>query len=437
MLFLQQFLSSQYLLLPEDPGIYQFLDNKGKILYVGKAKNLKNRVSSYFHSSTNLYGKTAFLVSLVNKIRIIPVESEIEALLLEANLIKKYSPKYNIRLTDGKAYPLIRITAKAEYPAVVTARRVEDKNSVYFGPFPNSSAVRSVLRILRKTFGYQSTQNHQKTICLYHHLGLCPCASVYKTDEAKKEYKKTIAHIIDFLDGKTKKVIKELEKERNSYTKNELFEEALQIQKKIDQIVYITQPLHKPFEYETNPNLKIDLRIEEMQSLQDILSQHGVKTDFPKRIECYDNSNFQGSNPTSSMVVLTDGEIDKSQYRKFKIRTVEGPNDFASMREVLSRRLKHTEWDYPDLIVIDGGKGQVSAAKEAMQQFSTFNSQFSILPLIGLAKRDEIIITSDLKEIRLPKSSPALRLVMRIRDEAHRFAITFHRKLRSKNALAG
>lgn len=412
--------------MPEDPGVYQFLDKTGEILYVGKAKNLKNRVSSYFNSPKTLLGKTAILVPQVEKIKIIPVESEIEALLLEANLIKKHMPKYNIRLTDGKAYPLIRITVKEEYPAVLTARRMEDKKSVYFGPYPNSTAMRSVLRTLRKIFGYQSTLNHQKTVCLYNHIGLCPCASVYKTAEAKKEYKKTIYHIINFLEGKTKKVIKELEKERDSYAKKELFEKAAEMQKQIDQILYITQSSHKPFEYETNPNLKTDLRYQEMESLQKILNSYGVGVALPQRIECYDNSNFQGTNPTSSMVVLTVGEIDKSQYRKFKIKSVKGPNDFASMQEVFQRRLRHSEWPMPDLFIVDGGKGQISSAKGVLENLGIN------IPLVGLAKREETIITSDFQEIHIKRSDPALQLVMRIRDEAHRFAITFHRKLRSK-----
>ena len=407
---------------------------------MGKAKNLKNRVSSYFTPGADIYGKTAILVSQVDKIKIIPVESEIEALLLEISLIKKYSPKYNINLKDGKLYPLIRITHKDDYPAILTARRPDDKKSLYFGPFPSSSAMRSVLRTLRKMFGYQSTQNHSNRFCLYYHLGLCPClpaiaalsrkqagTSVYKTEEAKKAYKKTIRHIVDFLDGKTKKVLKELEKERNRYAKQEQFEQAASVQKQIDYIIYVTQPTHKPFEYETNPNLKTDLRTMEMESLQKILSDHGVQINLPQRIECYDNSNFQGTNPTSSMVVLTDGEMDKSQYRKFKIRSVKGPNDFASMQEVFHRRLNHAEWPLPDLFIVDGGKGQVSSAKEVLDSLGIS------IPLVGLAKREETIITSNLEEIHLKKSDPALQLVMRIRDEAHRFAITFHRKLRSKN----
>lgn len=395
-------------------------------MYVGKAKNLKNRVSSYFASGVRLVGKTAILVEQVEKINVIPVESEIEALLLEANLIKKYSPKYNIKLTDGKAYPLIRITNKHAYPAVLTARRPDDPHSLYFGPFPSSTSVRSVLRLLRKIFSYQSTENHQKTICLYNHIGLCPCASVYNTIDAKKSYKKTIRHIIDFLNGNTKKVLKDLETERDMYAKSELFEQAAATQRQIHEILYITQPIHAPFEYETNPNLKTDLRMQEMVSLQHILQNYGVSLPLPRRIECYDNSNFQGSNPTASMVVLTDGEIDTSQYRRFKIKTVHGPDDFASMKEIFRRRLNHDEWQYPDLFIVDGGKGQISAAKEVLDAMNIE------IPLVGLAKREETIITSDFQEIHLQRNDPALQLVMRIRNEAHRFAITFHRKLRSK-----
>ena len=414
--------------MPDNPGVYQFLDTKGTVLYVGKAKNLKNRVSSYF-TSGELAPKTAVLVSQVKNIRIIPVESEIEALLLEASLIKKYAPKYNIRLTDGKAYPLIRITVKDTYPAVLTARRPEDPKSVYFGPFPSSNTVRSVLRLLRRIFPYHSTLNHPKKPCLYHHLDLCPCIPAFDTDETRKLYKKTISHILDFLDGNTSKVLKDLEKERDNESKVEHYEEAGKMQKQIDNINFITHPVHKPFEYETNPNLKEDLRYKEMLSLQTILNTHGLEVALPTRIECYDNSNIQGTNPTSSMVVLTNGAIDKSQYRKFKIKQVKGPNDFASMKEVLSRRFKHTEWPFPDLLIVDGGKGQISSAAEVLDELG-LNT-----PLVGLAKREETIITRDFQEIRLKKSEPALQLVMRIRDEAHRFAITFHRKLRSKSTF--
>lgn len=395
---------------------------------MGKAKNLKNRVSSYFTNPASLLGKTAILVPQVEKIKTIIVESELEALLLEANLIKKYDPKYNINLKDGKAYPLIRITAKLQYPSVLTARRMDDPKSLYFGPYPNVMSMRRVLRLLRRIFPYQSIPNHPKKICLYYHLGLCPCLPAFPDKTYQKEYKRTIHHLVDFLNGKTKKVIKELEKERNIASKKENFETAAHIQKQLDAIAYVTQPIHQPFEYETNPNLSSDLRYQEMKELQNVLAEYNVMIDLPTRIECYDISNIQGTNPTASMVVLTNGEVDKSQYRKFKMRT-KGPNDFAMMQEVLTRRLKHDEWDMPQLFIVDGGKGQISSARKILDELEVTT------PLVGLAKREETIITSDFQEISLSKRSPALQLVMRIRNEAHRFAITFHRKLRSKGTF--
>lgn len=412
--------------MPHVPGVYQFLNANGEILYVGKAKDLKNRVSQYFANPTLLIGKTKILVSQITTIRTIPVASELESLLLEAALIKKYMPKYNIRLTDGKAYPLIRITTKSEFPSVLTARRMEDKKSTYFGPYPSATSMRHVLKILRKIFPFQSVLHHPKKICLYHHLGLCPCPPTFTTSEQKKEYTKTLKHIAKFLGGDVKDVVKDLERERDLCSKEENFEKAAIVQKQLDAVTRVTQPFHNPFEYVTNPNFLHDVREEEMKSLQEILAKHNVIVRIPRRIECYDNSNFQGTNPTSSMVVLTNGEVDKSQYRKFKIRTVKGPNDFDSMKEVLTRRFKHTEWPFPDLLVVDGGKGQVGAARKVLEVLDLD------IPLTGLAKREEILITSDFEEIRLPKSSKALQLIMKIRDEAHRFAITFHRKLRGK-----
>ncbi len=415
--------------MPQDPGVYLFLDEKDNILYVGKAKQLRNRVASYFANASILTGKTAVLVSQVKKIRIVIVESELESLLLEANFIKKFQPKYNIRLTDGKAYPLIRITIKDPFPAVLTARRPEDPSSWYFGPYPNVKAMRMVLRLIRRVFPFHSIAHHSPKICLYNHIGLCPCVPASPTVEMKKTYKKTLRHIADFLEGNTKKVIKDLEEEREEASKNENYEKASGIQKQIDAIHIITSPVHKPFEYETNPNLRTDLREEEMKHLQHVLAAHEVYIDIPKRIECYDISNIQGANATGSMVVLTEGEIDTSQYRKFKISTP-GPNDFAMMAEMMKRRLKHVEWPYPNLFIVDGGKGQISSAKAVLDDYGI------TIPLVGLAKREETIITTEGKEIHLPKSSKALRLVMKIRDEAHRFAITYHKKLRSKAALS-
>lgn len=356
----------------------------------------------------------------------VTVASEIESLLLEANYIKKYNTPYNIRLADGKAYPLIRITIKDEYPKVLIARRTDDRKSLYFGPFPNAGAMKLVLKTIRHIFPFQSVLHHQKRACLYYHLGLCPCPEVFKD----KEYKKTIKQIIHFLEGKTKVVLRDLEKQRDKVAKNEEFEIAEILQKKIDAMKLIVYPVHTPLEYDTNPNLLSDIRKREIDNLMEELTKKGTAVSSLKRIECYDISNISGTNAVGSMVVFTNGEKNSSEYRRFKIyQTQKVPNDFAMMQEVLQRRIKHTEWPYPDLIIVDGGKGQISSATKVLDE------QHLDIPLIGLAKREETIITSDFKEIKLPKNTPALFLMMRIRDEAHRFAITYHRKLRSKLAL--
>lgn len=372
------------------------------------------------------------MVSQIKQIRTIIVSSEIEALLLEANYIKKHKPKYNIRLIDGKNYPLIRISIE-KYPKILVARRTDDKKSVYFGPFPNATAMKLVLKTIRKIFPYQSVTNHAKKICLYYHLGLCPCPPVFASDEFQKEYKKTIRHIVDFLNGNTKKIIRDLIKERGALSKNEEFEKANILQNKINAIEVITGPFYKNvFDLDVNPNFLQDLRKKEISDLKEILNKNNVRVINLKRIECFDISNISGTNATGSLVVFTNGEKDSGWYRRFRIRLNKGPDDFAMIQEVLKRRLNHPEWPYPDLIIVDGGKGQVASALKVLtiKQFNNI-----MIPVIGLAKREEIIITSSFKEIVLPKDSDALKLIMRIRDEAHRFAITYHRKLRSTTSF--
>ncbi|MEK7534327.1 MAG: GIY-YIG nuclease family protein [Patescibacteria group bacterium] len=429
-------------------------------MYVGKAKSLKKRVSSYFTNLNLLSPKTKILISKIKKIKTISVASEIEALLLEANYIKKYKPKYNVRLTDGKAYPLIRITVD-KYPKVLIARKAQDKKSIYFGPFPNAQALRLVLKTVRKIFPFQSTINHQKKLCLYYHLGLCPCPEVV----GNKEYRSNINHLITFLNGKTKKVVKDLKKERDNLSKLEEFEKAALIQKKLDAIKLITNPAYNQFDHKVNPNLTQDTLDNQLSSLRCLLSQNGIHAEKLERIECYDISNIQGKSATGSMVVFINGDKDSSLYRRFKIKNFYPvPNDFAMIKEVIGRRLNHKEWPMPDLIIVDGGKGQVSSALMALKE------KGMQIPVIGLAKREETIIIplslnrhsgkrgtsasrvsfnyterrdsgvvnapqnddrASFVEIFLPKDSPVLHLTQRIRDEAHRFAIFYHRKLRS------
>lgn len=397
---------------------------------MGKAKNLKNRVSSYFTNKKHLGSKTSALVSHIEKIKVVLVGSELESLLLEANFIKKYQPKYNIRLTDGKMYPLIKITDKDLIPKVLISRQADDKNSSYFGPYPNSGAMKLVLKTIRKIFPYESALNHPKRICLYNHIGLCPCLEAKNNKELQKKYKKTIKYIKTFLEGNSRKVIKDLEKERGMASQGEDFEKAAGFQKKIDAINLITNPATKPVDYETNPNLISDIRHQELKALKKTLNVYGLNIKKLERIECYDISNTQGHQATGSMVVFTNGEKDSKWYRRFKMRQSGTPNDFAMHQETLNRRLNHNEWPRPDLLVIDGGKGQVSATMKILK-----DTGLSI-PLIGLAKREETIVLPDGKLVQLDKNSPAMLLLRRIRDEAHRFAINYHKKLRSKTFLA-
>lgn len=327
---------------------------------------------------------------------------------------------------DGKSYPFIRITIKEKYPKVLYARRIYDKNSLYFGPYPNIGVVRQILKTVRRIFPYQSTQSHPKRPCLYYHLGLCPCPEVFND----KTYRKNIRYIINFLRGKTKKVLLDLKKEREKYVLKEEFEKADLSQKKINAIFKITSPIYKPYYYEINPNLTSDIRENEINTLIDILNKEGLNLKFLKRVECFDISTIGGKFATGGMVVFINGEKRTSEYKRFRIRIkTPNSNDYIMMSEVIKRRLDHKEWDFPDLLIVDGGKGQVSIVLKTLKEKNLR------IPVIGLAKRLESITLADFKQINLDHSSPALHLIMRIRDEAHRFAITYHRKLRANYLL--
>lgn len=367
------------------------------------------------------------MVSRIKKIKTYETYSEINSLILEANLIKKYKPEFNVKLTDDKSYPKIKITIKDKYPKILISRKEDDKNAIYFGPYPNATALRFVLKTVRKIFPFQSVLNHQKKVCLYHHLGLCPCPEVLKD----KNYKSgSVKQVIRFLKGQNSKIIKDLEKERNRLSKNEEFEKALIIQKKIDSINLIVNPSYTMFDYETNPNLSDDLRNYEINELLNLLNLHKLNLKKLERIECYDISNMGRESTVGSMVVFINGYSSKNDYRKFKIKGIYAKqDDFFSLSEIINRRLNHTEWTYPDLIIVDGGKGQVSSAKKILK-----NKKIEI-PIIGIAKRYETVILPNLQEINLNNDSKALLLLKRIRDEAHRFAITYHKKIRGISFL--
>ncbi len=407
--------------IPHRPGVYLFKDSDGQVIYVGKAIDLYHRVASYFQASrppaTSV--KTLTLVENISSVETIVVESELEALILEANLIKKYLPRFNVRLTDDKDYLYIKVT-KEPFPRILTSRKHDLEGALrVFGPFPSSRTVRDTLKAFRKVFPWCSQPSK---VCFHYHLGLCPgpCAGVIN----QEDYQKIIQQFIKFLDGKKDELVKELTEEMTGFAKDQQFEKAAKLKKTLEGISYLTAPQRTSL-YLENPNLLEEEKMLAIFKLQKILNLPKK----PKRIEGYDISNIQGREATGSMVVLTNGEIDKSQYRKFKIHLSGRPNDVAMMKEVLRRRIKHQDWPLPDLVIVDGGRGQAKAAS------SIIHHTYYQLPIYGLAKRLEWLYPPEGEIIKLPKSNPALKLLQKIRDEAHRFAITYHRQLHQKTVL--
>lgn len=416
-------------LIPHKPGIYIYKDKKGTVIYIGKAVDLFSRVSSYFNNTWKDV-KTAKLVENISSAQTIIVESEIEALILEANMIKKFMPLYNIRLTDDKDYLYVVVTDE-EFPKVLTARKKDlIKVKKWFGPYPSATIVKTTLKKLRRVFPWCSGKYYVSSIkyqgkrkaCFYYHIGQCPGACVGEISH--EDYMKIIRRFTKFLDGKKKELLEELTDEMEQFSKDLKFEEASKIKKIIEGINYITAPT-KITNYLVNPNFLEDLNQNSLVELQRDLNL----PELPVRIEAYDISNLSGKEATGSMVVLTNGEIDKSQYRRFKIRVSGKPNDVGMHKEMMQRRLKHAEWLFPQLILVDGGRGQSHAIAQLCNQ-SGFN-----IPVFGLAKRMEWIYPPEGEIIKLPKKNLGLRLLQKIRDESHRFAITYHRKLRAKAFL--
>lgn len=404
-------------MIPRKPGVYIFKGKTGNILYVGKAIDLHSRVNSYKHSGDS---KTKILYAKTAKTETIVVESELEALLLEANLIKKYLPPFNVRLTDDKDYLYIAVT-KEDFPRIITARK-NNLPKKFWGPFPSSRTIRETLKSFRKVFPWCSASQGdalQHKPCFYYHLKLCPgpCAGVI----SKQDYNKIISRFSKFMDGKKDQLIADLTAEMKQFSEKQKFEEAARIKKVIEGVLYLTQA-NRTRLYLENPNF---LEQESKIALVELQKDLNLKK-LPERIEGYDISNISGKEATGSMVVLTNGEIDKSLYRKFKIRITGRPNDVGMHKEMLRRRLKHQEWPMPDLIIVDGGRGQAKAAKFEIQ-----NSKFKI-PLFGLAKKMEWLYPPEGDVVKLSKKSPALKLLQKLRDEAHRFAINYHRKLHGK-----
>lgn len=445
--------------LPETAGIYVFWNESGRPLYIGKANNLKRRIDSYL--TTNLSTKTSKMITETEKFSFIRVNSELEALLLEARLIKKNQPKYNFTLRDDKHPLYIKIT-KEMYPRVITARKIEENSPsggqtlAFFGPFPSSRNVRAVLRMIRKIFPY-SDHKLSKRGCLYSQIGLCyPCPSEIeklksenKKEELREIYLDNIRLIKGVFNGRIKFVRRGLTKKMKHFAEEEKFEQAAKVRSQIEKLDYITQPVIPIARFLKNPNLIEDIRDEELKELTKILSGHMDIISGLTRIECYDVAHLSGESPTASMVTFIKGEPDKSLYRHFRISLPagkagqkKGQDDIASLKEVAKRRVKYfSSWGTPDLIIVDGGKNQVSALLEVL---STYR-----IPIVGLAKRKETLVIP--KKVRGANlyhpsggfiltpltSGPARNLVQRIRDEAHRFARRYHHKLIKKGLIPG
>jgi excinuclease ABC subunit C len=503
--------------LPNSPGIYKYFDADNTLIYVGKAINLKNRVRSYF-SGHDHSPKTQVLVSKIDHLETIVVQSEVDALLLETNLIKEYRPRYNIILKDDKSHLYIKITLYEDLPRVSTCRQTDiaqDPKATYFGPFPSSATVKQTLRYLRRVFPYMA--RHQPPLAgrrrppqsyFYYNMPLGPVDAVID----QKAYRQQIFQLIHFLEGKRLQVADELTRAMKAAAKRLDFEQAGLIKQQLDGITYVSQASIRPELYLANPELMADKRQAGLQQLAEALSPYFVDQELGpsdysplRRIECSDISNTSGQQAVGSMVVFEDGQAEKSHYRKFRIKRSDAPNDFAMLQEVLRRRFKRLATAQsnqsdskadasfsarPDLIIVDGGKGQLSSALIALAELSLD------IPIAGLTKREEELVvaqkadlagqalvskgvqhtdransetryskleTHSLKAnrsaahasfartadeattqtkmelnyvtIRLARGSEALFLIQRIRDEAHRFAITYHRKLRDQQFL--
>ena len=383
---------------PDLPGIYIIRDKNSRPLYIGKASSLKRRVLSYFQRPQET--RIEQMLSQVAKIDTQKTDSVIEALFLENDLIKKYKPKYNVKLKDDKTFLGIFISDE-EWPRVMPARITQKlPKGEFYGPFPSAGQVREALQIIRKIFPFRvSCIPMSGKACFEYHLGQCPGVCAGKVE--KKDYQKTIRQIRLFLKGKKRSVISEIEKDMRRAAKNMDFEKAAKLRDKIFALKHIQD---------------VALVAEENML---------YPQDIPARIEAYDISNIAGAFSVGSMVVFSEGLIDKSQYRKFKIKSFEGSDDVRALKEILNRRLNRTEWPMPDLIIIDGGKGQVGGVQEILK------SRRLNIPIVGIAKgvnrdKNELIGAENLSFDK--------KLLLRVRDEAHRFALEYYR-LRHRKSI--
>jgi excinuclease ABC subunit C len=440
-------LSAKLKELPKQPGVYFYKDSAGNIIYVGKAAVLRNRVRQYFQVSRTRDPKTEALIAEIADIDWMVVDSEIEALFLEAEMIRRYLPRYNILLRDDKALSYIRIDYDSSYPTVSTTRRPLDDGARYFGPYFSTQAVRQALKLLRKVFPFATKRPvGQKRASLHYHLGLDPGLEEGKT--ALEDYRANLRKLIAIIEGKRSAIITELEADMKRAAKAQNYEQAAKLRNQL----FSLQNLNKQVIFSDKEFLDIS-KDHALNELVNLLSMPA----FPRRIEGYDVSHMQGSDVVASMVVFTNGASDKAEYRKFKTKQDKN-DDFYNMNETLKRRLSEKNrkaWGLPNLVLIDGGKGQLDAAIQARDERG-----YSQIPFIGLAKREEQIViqkdhsgvklheptlhqlggfvseSNDFLLVNLPHSTNLVKLLQRIRDESHRFAVSYHSVLKVKRQTA-
>lgn len=410
-----------YLNLPKSPGVYLFKDNKQVILYVGKAINLYNRVKFHFVDKSGDQ-RHKNLIYLVKKVDFLTVSGEFEALLLEARLIKQYRPKFNVLLKDDKRYLYVGIT-RDKYPQIKLVRQPEKETNLsdWYGPFPSSYGLREVLRFIRRIFPYRSCEKLPKKPCLYAHLKLCPALCL----ESAPDYPQTIKKIKMLLNGEIKSLITLLTKQMENNSKLLNFEEACLCKRQAQMVQNLLSRRPKSTDEE---------RIEkQLTQLKDLLIRYqGFDPFLIHRLEAYDIANLGKEIIVGSMITFTEGEPDSSQYRQFRILN-QSQDDFEALKQVLLRRLGHQEWVYPQVILVDGGKGQASAFIEALREKGLVGK----IGLLGLTKERETIILPKIhqgkiigwKSLNLSSASPALQLLQHARDESHRFAQRYYRKL--------
>ncbi len=411
-------------ILPAKCGVYLMKDKREKILYIGKAVSLKERVRSYFQSSRYFSPKIRAMVSQISDIEYILTDSEVEALILECNLIKKYRPYYNISLKDDKSYPYIEITLGEDFPSIFLTRTLKKDGSRYFGPYTNVKAVKQTLKLIHRLFPVRSCRKKLVKFdrpCLSYHLKEClgPCSGKVK----KEDYLKVINEIILFLNGRGEQLVKTLRRKMEGFSHKLKFEEAARIKNQIS-------ALEKVMETKENASFSKE-GFKGKNSVKELQNYLAFKT-LPLLIEAFDVSNIKGKEAVGAVVVFKNGEPAKEKYRKFRIKSVVGIDDYKMIEEVIKRHYQKVlkeEGILPDLILVDGGKGQLSSALKVLKELD-ISEKVSVL---GLAKKwEEIFLPQRSEPIILPPDSSALHLLQHIRDEAHRFAHRYHRVLRKK-----